>query len=605
MQQNSLVLYKNSPALIKQVGDKLEIQLDSGKSLKVRPKDIVLLHPGPLRSLAELKPRQGEVKVAWELLAGETTTLVELAELIYEEYTPQTAWATWQHVETGLYFRGTPEEIAVATAEAVEREQAVRAAKEAERQAWADFMARIEQGEFSPDDDRYLSEVEQVAYGRQFKSRLLRELNRAESPENAHALLLDVGYWDEKVNPYPQRLAVETTQSTFPLPALPEEERLDLTHLPAFAIDDEGSTDPDDAVSLDGRRLWVHVADVAALIPPDSPADLEARARGANLYLPEGTVTMLPEKATEVLALGLNHISPALSFGLDLGEEGEMNNIEIIPSWVRVERLSYEEAETRLDQEPFFSLYRWAKRYKARRIAHGSIEIDLPEVRVRVNNDGRVVIRPLLDLKSRMLVREAMLMAGEAVAQFALEQDIPFPFTTQEEPGDPGEPLPEGLAGMFALRRTMKAGQIKSISGSHAGLGLETYTRITSPLRRYLDMVAHQQLRAHLRGEPLIESQAMLERVGAAEAVSAAVRQAERLSNTHWTLVYLLQNPDWQGEGIIVENQGRRSLLLIPEFALETRLHLRDYALLNEAMMLRAGPVNLPELDVRFRVGSR
>ena len=72
------------------------------------------------------------------------------------------------------------------------------------------------------------------------------------------------------------------------------EPRRDLTHLPAFAIDDEENQDPDDAVSLDGERLWVHVADVAALVAPDSEADLEARGRGANLYLPERIVNMLP-----------------------------------------------------------------------------------------------------------------------------------------------------------------------------------------------------------------------------------------------------------------------------------------------------------------------
>lgn len=71
------------------------------------------------------------------------------------------------------------------------------------------------------------------------------------------------------------------------LPDLPDEPRRDLTGLPAFAIDDEGNLDPDDALSLDGDRLWVHVADAAALIGPDSPADIEARARGATL-LPAG-----------------------------------------------------------------------------------------------------------------------------------------------------------------------------------------------------------------------------------------------------------------------------------------------------------------------------
>jgi hypothetical protein len=90
------------------------------------------------------------------------------------------------------------------------------------------------------------------------------------------------------------------------LPELPDEERLDLTGLPAYAIDDEGNLDPDDALSLDGDRLWVHIADVAALVRPGSPADLEARARGATLYLPETTVPMLPAAAVPRMGLGLS-----------------------------------------------------------------------------------------------------------------------------------------------------------------------------------------------------------------------------------------------------------------------------------------------------------
>ena len=94
LRPNSLVLYKNRPALVIQVGDKLEITLPDRNTAKVRPKDVIPLHPGPLRSLAELEPQSGEVETAWELTIGETTSLAELAELIYGEYTPATAWAT-------------------------------------------------------------------------------------------------------------------------------------------------------------------------------------------------------------------------------------------------------------------------------------------------------------------------------------------------------------------------------------------------------------------------------------------------------------------------------------------------------------------------------
>ncbi len=598
--QNSLVLYKNRPALVTRTGDKLELELADGKKLKVRLKDVTLLHPGPLHSLNELQPPTGEVKTAWELLAGETTTLAELTELAYEVFTPATAWAAWQLVEDGLYFRGTPAEVVAASAEEVAQELAARQAKAAEEQAWGEFLERAGQGQFSSDDARFLREVEDLALERQPKSRVLRELGRAQSPENAHALLLELGYWDFAVNPYPHRLKLPVDPPLVELPDLPDEERVDLTHLPAFAIDDEGSQDPDDALSLDGNRLWVHVSDPAALVKPDSPADLEARLRGAKLYLPEIRVPMLPPQATDLLGLGLTELSPALSFGLEVADNGEIGQVEVTPSWVRVTRLTYEEAETRLAEEPFLTLYRLAQAHEARRTARGAVAIDLPEVKVRVVA-GEVVIRPLLSLRSRDLVREAMLMVGEAMARFALAHNIPLPFTSQEKSDMEAEQLPNDIAGMFARRRMMQRSQLTSIPAPHEGLGLELYTQLTSPLRRYLDLVMHQQVRAFLRGEELLDSQAILERVGAAESIIGSVRQAERLSNKHWTLVYLLQHPDWQGEGVLVEKRGSRGTVLIPELDLITYLNMREDVPLNTVLPLKVSQINLAELEGYFR----
>src|SRR5690606_32188856 len=156
------------------------------------------------------------------------------------------------------------------------------------------------------------------------------------------------------------------------------------------------------------------------------------------------------------LALGVMEISPALSFGMDLTPAGEVAALEIVPSWVRVTRLTYEEAEERLDEEELLrSLYAIATRSLARRLHQGAVTIDLPEVKVRVRVH-EVVIRPLPNLRSRDLVREAMLLAGEAVARFALEKGIPLLFNTQEPP-EATEVVSDGTpAGMFALRRTMR-----------------------------------------------------------------------------------------------------------------------------------------------------
>ncbi|NLF65398.1 MAG: RNB domain-containing ribonuclease, partial [Chloroflexi bacterium] len=195
--------------------------------------------------------------------------------------------------------------------------------------------------------------------------------------------------------------------------------------------------------------------------------------------------------------------------------------------------------------------------------------------------------------RSRQLVLEAMLAAGEAVARFAVAQAIPLPFSTQEPPV-PLEALPNGLAGQFALRRSFQRSQASLTPGPHAGLGLPLYAQATSPLRRYLDLVVHQQLRAQLRGELLLDGQAILARIGAAEAVRGDVRYVERLANEHWTLLYLQRHPDWQGEAVVVEQYGQRSKLLIPELAYETQAYLRGSFTLNDVVPIRVTGIDLP-----------
>ncbi|MGB3712903.1 MAG: RNB domain-containing ribonuclease [Candidatus Promineifilaceae bacterium] len=598
--RESLVLYKNQPARVLRIDSKkVAIEIEGGKTLSVRYKDVVPLHPGPLVDLADLQPRDGELLTAWELLTGESTDISELAELIFGEYTPSTAWASWQLVKDGLYFKGEPQNISVRTKEEIEREKEIRDQKIAEAQAWQAFITRVEQGKHLEADAIYLEEVAKLALGEQDGSRVLRTLKLTESPERAHAFLLTIGYWDPLVNPYPVRSQLPIISPQMPMSLPADEDRRDLTHLVSLAIDDEGSSDPDDALSVEDGRLWVHIADVAAIVRPNSPVDLEARARGANLYLPEGTVTMLPSQATRSLGLGLSDISPALSFGLDLSDKGEILELEIVPSWVRVTRLTYDEVESRLSEPVFRKLDQYAMMSRAQRIENGAIELYLPEVRIRVV-DGKVDIRPLPPLRSRELVREAMLMTGEAVARYAIDNEIPVPFTSQERP-DSVEQAGKALSKMYALRNLLRPSRKTSQPSPHGGLGVDVYTQATSPLRRYLDLVVHQQLRAHLSGSDLESTEAITERIGAVEEVTRSIRRAERNSNQHWTLVYLMQNPGWRGDGVIVDRRGTRNHCLIPELAFETSLYLRKEVGLDSEFGLQVEGVDLAHLEADFR----
>lgn len=598
---DSLVLYKVRPARVVSVGEKIEIELDGGQSKRVRPKDIELLHPGPLRNLGELVPQEGELTEAWELLEGAETNLKDLTELAFDDFTPATAWAAWQLVAEGLNFSGTPQAIQARTREVVEREQAERAAKEAAERDWQAFLDRMAKAKPGPEDVGRLGEIERLALSRSEHSRILEALGYQQTPESAHRALVKVGHWQARFNPHPLRCGILMEDPALEVPALSDEQRLDLTHLTAYAIDDEGSCDPDDAIALEEGRLWVHVADVAAVVAPESPLEAEARARGANLYLPEGIINMLPADVTERLGLGLQDVSPALSFSLRIDADGALTDIELHRTWVRVERMTYTQAEERLVAgDPVLSeMASLCGRFQARRRANGASRLDLPEVSVRVEAEG-VRIRPLPRLSSRELVTDAMLMAGEAAARLCVDNAIPIPFATQVAP-DKAEGATD-LASMYARRRCFKPTKLSMTPDLHASLGLPLYTRATSPLRRYSDLLVHQQLCAWLAGAPLMDEQAVLSRVGEADAASVAIRRGERLSNQHWKLVFLRENPGWKGEGVVVGLDERKAVVLLPELAMEARVRLRDEAALNQRLRLAVSDVDLPDLSASFRV---
>ncbi|MCP3866638.1 MAG: RNB domain-containing ribonuclease [Gammaproteobacteria bacterium] len=596
----SLVLYKIRPALVTSIDEKIEIELQGGKNKRVRPKDIKVLHPGPLSSLSDLTETTADLSEAWELVAGESTDLQELAELIYGVFDPGSAWSTWLLVAEGLYFSGDPHQIEARSAEQVAADLADRKAREQAQQEWNGFLSRLKAGQLETADSERMREVERVALGLADTSRILQSLGIQESPDQAHRVLLRSGYWMQAHNPHPERCQLSLEDPEFLLSSLPKETRVDLTHLAAFAIDDEGSSDPDDAISLDGDRVWVHVADVAAVVPPGGDLDLEAGSRGANLYLPDRTVHMLPPALTGMLGIGLQESSPALSLGFRLDSSARPVDLEIVVSTVRASRHSYLEVERQMDQWPFDTLITMARSYRARRMDAGAVTIDLPEVRVKVEGEGSVDIRPMDRLSSREMVTEFMLMAGEAVARFALENEVPVPFASQPAPADRNRST--GLAGMYAFRRQMKPSRSKILEEAHAGLGLDAYSRVTSPLRRYLDLVTHQQLRAFLDGNPLIPVAGVSERIAIADRMSATVRRAERLSNLHWKLVYLKQNPQWQGKGVVVEKGDRKSTLLIPDLAMETKLRLSGDIPLDTGLSLAVREVDLADQKAWFQV---
>ncbi|MFC4424710.1 RNB domain-containing ribonuclease [Deinococcus navajonensis] len=447
------------------------------------------------------------------------------------------------------------------------------------------------------------TEIELLARGRQEKSRALRDLGLPETPESAHALLLRLGLWPEARTPYADRLQAATAPVDLPVPDFAPELRLDLTHLPAYAIDDEGNRDPDDAVGVEPlsgglTRLWVHVADVAALVPPGSPLDLEARARGATLYLPDQTIGMLPDALVDKAGLGLQPASPALSISLDLDAEGNAEAVDVHLTTVRVERLTYSEAQARLDarQEPFVTLARLARASRALREAEGALSIDLPEVRVKAGPDG-VEVTALPKPEMRSVVQECMTLAGWGAAIFGDDNELPLPFATQDYPTR--EVRGESVNAQWARRKTLARTRFQPSPGPHHGMGLDLYVQVTSPMRRYLDLVVHQQLRAFLAGAEPMSGRELAAHMAQAALNADGTRQAERLSRRHHTLRLIAAQPEREWTAVVVDRRGPQATLLLPDLALD--VPMSTPAAPGTELRVRLGDVNLAALSLRAR----
>lgn len=605
MKLNSLVLYKNNPAKITgSSGDKLEIELTDKSTKLVRIKDIQLLHTGTTTNLNSLEmniqPKEDLLEIC-KLIDGININLSDLAELIYGENSPQTAWSTWELINDGVYFKGTLEKIEAKSEHEISEILTKRKTKAAYEKERENLVSRIKSSQMLPEDAKFMHEIEQYALGRTPNCRLMEELETEQTQEKAHEILLRTKHWNNFVNPYPERFGIslksDSDVNLFDF-LLPEENRRDLTNLETFAIDDEGCNDPDDALSFDGKYLFVHIADVASLITPGSNLDISAMNRASSLYLPEKTLPMLPDGITKIFGLGFSEISPALTFKLALDSDSTSKIIEIFPSLIKVTKMTYEEAEKHIDSERLRGIFDITQLFYDKRMTNGAVEITLPESKIKVEGK-KIDIHALPQLRSRKLVEEAMLMTGEALANFAIENSICIPFSTQFIKDDIA--ISEGLAGMFACRRKLRPALIQTTPERHSGLALNHYTKVTSPLRRYLDLLVHQQIRAFINKQPLMYEDEVSRKITFIQSAIKDYRTLESNSNKHWTIVYMDSNA-WKGEAVLVDKYDNKGTFVIPELAYELKLPIDREMELNSKVMLSINGINLPYLSCSFQV---
>ncbi|MEO1376669.1 MAG: ribonuclease R family protein [Cyanobacteria bacterium J06635_10] len=585
------------------------------------------------------------LEVAWELLVedGESVTPEEMANLLFSSSLPAQVYAAYCLLsDDKIYFKqkGDSYEPRSATAVAERKHQLEVEALKAKGQQ--EFLAKVQQAlnneavEWQKHDRHRLEALEKYAAlladvtrgGVNYDSlaraypppaqvlETMTMLDRTATPQGAFQLLVDLGWWSSNENLFLRRSSIPVQFPSKVIdvaherlnapPPDPDKNRLDLTNLKVYTVDDETTTEIDDGLSWemlpDNReRVWVHIADPTRWLVPEDELDLDARKRGSTVYLPTGMVPMFPEiLATGPMSLVQGEICCALSFGIILNETGAVEDYSIHASLIKpTYRLTYEDVDDILEsgvrEEPeIAALGKWAKTRKSWRYEQGAISISMPEATIKVKDD-EVNIEVLDDSHSRQLVAEMMILAGEVAANYGKINNIPLPFRGQPQPELPPEEelllLPAGFVRACAMRRCMPKSEMSINPLRHAGLGLENYTQATSPIRRYSDLLTHFQIKAHLRGDtPPFTAEQLKEVVMNVTSITQEVVMVERQTNRYWALEYLRRHLDkaWDTTVLMwLREDSNLALILLEDLGLQLPMFFKRAVNLGEEILVK------------------
>ena len=319
-----------------------------------------------------------------------------------------------------------------------------------------------------------------------------------------------------------------------------------------ITIDPEDAKDHDDAIHVEktanGWRLAVHIADVSHYVKPGSQLDREARERGNSTYLVDRVLPMLPTSLSNGICSLKPHVDRLTKcVVMEITSQGETRSSRFCDAIIHSRaKLSYEQAQTILVGKPapdgsapglediVRESWKLAAALRKRRFHRGALDLDMAEVRIRLDEEGKPVsVDPVPYNESHQLVEECMLAANEAVAAaitrrgrntiHRIHEDPDFSrlFEFGEtarahgyQPGDltqrsniqklldSAKGRPDEHAIKLGLLKSLKRAAYSAPPLGHYGLAKTDYCHFTSPIRRYADLIVHRALQPLLENPP-------------------------------------------------------------------------------------------------------
>ena len=568
-----------------------------------------------------------DIEAIWTLLESEQTgySAEEIAEFLFS--TPisddESAAVNRMLLSDRLYFQAKDSRFHARSAENVDscrielQKEAERERRLAEGARWVGAINARKQNvppiEFR---EELIEELKNFAlFGQDAKeSAFVKELLKLASvppiPQSAFRILVRLGVWREDEN---LLLHEHGISSEFPPDAMKQaeliiksssagvskNEREDLTDLDVFTVDSPLTKDYDDALSVRelGTGLFevgIHIADAAELVLRGTPLDREAEARASSIYLPDERVSMLPPCLSEgILSLKADQDRLALSFLITIDSDANISETRICQSVVRIRRqLTYRDVDEKIEEDSKLkALCELALKLRQKRLDMGAVILPLPEIQVYVNSAGMIQIAYYdKESPSQILVSEWMIEANAAAAAYLAQKQIPALYRSQAEcrPETEFVQSEHELFRVYRQRRLFSRAELATEPKRHCSLAIAHYTTVTSPIRRYSDLVVQRQLKHALAtGAGLYTKQQLDELIGPLSAAQVRVFSIQRKWTKYWILKYIEQEDIENLNVLVLDKNARYAHLLIPDFLLEANAPVPENAKFNQGDQVR------------------
>ena len=555
-----------------------QVDTQHGKRTKVKANNVFAEFDGDMAAFLENAQAQAadiDTDLLWEVCGEEEFTAEAIAEEYYGHAPTKTELATtlialyaapmYFYKKAKGVFKAAPEETLKQALAAIERKKQ----QDAQIDAWAEALKRGEMpSEIAADLKTILHapDKQSLTYKAFTKAADALKTSAYELAKKTGGITSIPQYLQDgfEIKYFPKG----TGFPDLPLPEMPDLPKADVT---AFSIDDESTTEVDDALSLTDlgngtKRVGIHIAAPSLAIKPGDKMEKNIMERLSTVYFPGGKITMLPENWIAAFSLDAGAYRPAVSIYFDVDSEFNVGaptcKIEAvnIAENLRIQAIEpHFNAETGLDEagEMMFAHHQdliWFHQFAvAMQKARGKYEPDRApqyDYSIELDGEGNVsVVRRERGSPIDTLVSEMMILANSTWAQMLDENELP---------------------GLF---RVQPAGKVRMSTKSepHIGMGVQHYGWFTSPLRRAADYINQKQLISLIddSAEPLYQNSdaELFAALRDFDTAYTAYADFQRQMEAYWSLVYLQQ----QGTSELTATILKEDLVRIEGLPLVTR----------------------------------